>query len=63
MKKKRTTTTKKEYSLKTRLRITQLAKACFSKVNELKLTHIELFSFLHFKWVAANVPNCFGWPI
>ena len=31
----------------------------FVKVDELKLTKIELFSFFHFKKVTANAPELF----
>ena len=39
------------------LKITQLEKVCFMKVNELKLTHVEVF--FHFKCVAANASELF----
>ena len=42
-------------SLKTRLKITQLEKMSFIKVNDLKLTQVELNSLFHFNSVAANV--------
>ena len=38
-----------------RLKITQLEKVRFIKMNELKLTQIELFLLFYFKSVAANV--------
>ena len=37
------------------MKITQLEKGRFIKVNELKLTQVELFSVFHFKCVATNV--------
>ena len=44
-----------KYTLKKqRLKITQLEKARFIKVNELKFTQVELFSFFHFVYAAAN---------
>ena len=43
------------YTLKKqRLKITKLEKTRFIKVNELKLTEVELFSFFHVICVAAN---------
>ena len=39
---------------KTRLKITQLEKVRFIKVNELKLTQVESFSFFHFMCAAAS---------
>ena len=36
------------------MKITQLEKVCFIKMNELKLSHVELFSFFHFMCVATN---------
>ena len=47
------------YTQKTILKLTQLQKVRFIKVNELKLTEVELFSFFHFKCVAANVYELF----
>ena len=48
------------YTLKkTRLKITQLEKARFIKVNELKLTQVELFSFFHFMCADANASEFF----
>ena len=44
---------------KRRLKITQLEKGRFIKVNELKLTQVELISFFHFKCVAANASELF----
>ena len=41
------------------MKITQLQKVHVMKVNELKLTQVELFSFFHFKCVAANVSELF----
>ena len=43
-----------EQAKKTRLKITQLEKAHFIRVNELKLTQLELFSFFHLICIAAN---------
>ena len=45
--------------LKTRLKITQLEKASFIKVKELKLIEVELFQFVHFMCVAANASELF----
>ena len=45
--------------IKKRLKITQLEKVNFMKVNELKLTQVELLSFFHFKCVAANASVLF----
>ena len=39
--------------------MTQLEKVRFIKVNELKLTQAELFSFFHFMRVAANASELF----
>ena len=36
-------------------KITQLEKAYFMKVNELKLIQAELFKVFYFKCVAANI--------
>ena len=45
----------KNYTLKNQtLKITQLEKAHFIKVNELNLTEVELLYFFHFMYVAAN---------
>ena len=44
---------------KQRLKITQVKKVHFIKVNELKLTQVELFSFFHFMCVAANESELF----
>ena len=41
------------------MKITQLEKGRFIKVNELKLTQVELFSVFHFKCVATNVSELF----
>ena len=41
-------------SKKQRLKITELEKVRFIKVNELKLTQVELFQFFRFMSVAAN---------
>ena len=46
-------------SLKSRLKITQHEKVHFIKVNELKLTQVELFWFFHFMCVAANASEVF----
>ena len=45
---------------KQRLKITQLEKVCFIKVNKLKVTQVELFSFFHFMCVAANASTLFS---
>ena len=46
---------RKLYTLKNqRLKITQLEEARFIKVNELKLTEVELLKFFHFMCVAAH---------
>ena len=50
---------KKIHAFKTRLKITQLKKACFTKVNELKLTLVGLFWFFHFMCVAADAFELF----
>ena len=43
------------YTLKKqRIKITQLEKVRFIKVNELKLTQVELFYLFHFMCAAAN---------
>ena len=44
---------------KQRLKVTQLEKVRFIKVNELKLTQVELFLFFHFICVAANASELF----
>ena len=36
------------------MKIAKLMKVCFMKVNELKLTQVELFSFFQLMCVAAN---------
>ena len=36
------------------MKINQLEKMNFIKVNEVKLTKVEFFSFFHFMYVAAN---------
>ena len=41
------------------LKITQLVKVRFMKVNELKLNQVELFSFLQFMFAAANASELF----
>ena len=51
------------HTYKTKLKITQLEKVHFVKVNELKLTQVELFfNFFHFMCVAANASKllCMG---
>ena len=50
---------KKLHSYNERLKISQLEKMRYIKVNELKLTQVELFSCFHFKSVAANVSELF----
>ena len=48
------------YTLKKqRMKITQLEKMRFIKVNELKLTHVELLSFFHFMCIDANASELF----
>ena len=47
------------HAQKRRLKITQLEKARFIKVNELKLTQVELFSFSYFMCAAANAYELF----
>ena len=47
------------YTLKKRLKITQLEKVRFIKVNELKLTQVKLFSLFFFKRVSSNVSELF----
>ena len=44
---------------KQRLKINQLEKLCFIKVNELKLTQDELVSLFNFKNVAAKKSELF----
>ena len=41
------------------MKITQLEKVRFIKVNETKLTQVELFSFFQLKCAAANVSELF----
>ena len=41
------------------MKVTQLEKVRFIKVNELKLTQVELSSFFHFMCVAANASELF----
>ena len=49
-----------KYTLKNqRLKITQLEKARFIKMNELKSFEVELFYFFHFMCVAANASEFF----
>ena len=45
--------------VKTRLKITELEKARFIKMNELKLTQVKLFYFFHFMYVDANANELF----
>ena len=48
------------YTLKKRLKITQIEKERFIKVNELKLTQVEVFSFfLNFMCAAAYASELF----
>ena len=47
------------HSYNKRPKITQREKVRFVKVNELKLTQVELFSLFDFKSVAANVSELF----
>ena len=42
------------HSQKQKLKVTQFEKVRFMKVNELKLTHVELFQFFHILCAAAN---------
>ena len=48
------------HSEKTRLKIIQLEKVRFVKVNELKLTEVELFQLFHFMCAAANAFEYFS---
>ena len=41
------------------MKITQLDKAHFIEVNELKLTYVDTFQFFHFVCVAANASELF----
>ena len=41
------------------MKITQFEKVRFIKVNGLKLTQVELFSFFQFMYVAANASELF----
>ena len=41
------------------MKVTQLVKVRFIKVNELKLTQVGLFSIFTFKSVAANTSKLF----
>ena len=41
------------------MKITQLEKVCFIKMNELKLSHVELFSFFHFMCADGNASELF----
>ena len=54
-----------QYTLKkTRLKITQFENVRFIKVNELKLTQIELFQFFFTLNVLLLMhPNLLVWPI
>ena len=42
-----------------KLKLTELEKVRFTKMNELKLAQVELFSLFRFKSVAANVSESF----
>ena len=42
-----------------RLKISQLEKVLFIKMNELKLIQVALFSFFHFMCAAANASELF----
>ena len=53
----------KVHAEKTRVKINQLETVHFIKVNELKLTQVELFYFLHFTCISANPSECFVWLI
>ena len=48
---------------KKRLKMTQVEKERFIKMNESKLTRVELFPFFHFNSVAANVFELFCVPL
>ena len=48
-----------KYTRLKNFKITQFEKVCFIKVNELKLTQVELFSFFHFMCAAANASELF----
>ena len=52
----------KEHVWKRWLKVIQLEKACFIKVNELKWTEVELFWVLHFMCAAANAFELFCMP-
>ena len=47
------------HTKKIRLKIIQLEKVLFIKVNEIKLTQVELFLFFQFMCVAANASELF----
>ena len=47
------------YPLKTRLKVTQFKKVRFIKVNELKLTPVELFLLFNFMCVAIHASKLF----
>ena len=47
------------YGEKTWFEATQLEKARFIKMNELKITQVELLWFFHFNCVVANVSELF----
>ena len=42
------------------MKITQLEKVHFIKVNELQLTQVELFQYVHFMCVAADTSELFS---
>ena len=47
------------HASKRRLKITEVEKVRFIKVNKLKLTQVELFYFFHFICAAANASELF----
>ena len=49
--------------LKKSLKITQIKKVRFIKVNKLKLTQVELFYFFTLCVLLLMHPNYFAWPI
>ena len=51
------------HAQETRQKITQLEKERFMKVNELKLTQVELFYFFTLCALLLIHPDCFVWRI
>ena len=47
----------KKYTL--RMKTTKIEKVCFIKMNEIKLTQVELFSIFHCMCVAADASKLF----